>query len=388
VINVVFMSAPYEFRAGLCGKTTYAVAAVSARRHAKVAAIALSAALAATCVFRFVTFDPSAWADDVADQMSPFSRRTLGALSAIARASGPDDVGVALDGVHGEDFDARGDRYATTMKAMRARFHAGPGDCARYSTPEQPTPAALDEAVEAIVTAGLARQLDGLVADSLRWRVEEDDRLHAADAPAEAFEWFSERAPAWQRFGIWMHRSAARDALRSLRIAPVARHVKDDSVAAARDLSARYGPILTLAAMKVHSRMRNVDLRVMRISFVAPGMSERDVETRLGAPDDRQAWTWTWKDPATEVFFDERHEVGAVARTVAKDELISAGEKTLLRSDEAKLVDVLGPPAWSRDDDEGNHEVVWEAGPLRRRVVFEAGTLTRVELWKSELLTK
>ncbi|HEY8078721.1 MAG TPA: hypothetical protein VIF62_31535 [Labilithrix sp.] len=319
-------------------------------------------AIGALAVARYATFDAVAWSDDVADRMSPFSGGTL---------------------------DAQQTRWTETMKAMRTRFHPGDGACVRYGALAPPSLEVIREAAEAIVDAGLARELDGLVADALRWRMEEDDKLHAEAAAAEAFDFFSAEAAPWERVGVWMHRNAARDALHT-RLAPhiVERHVKPESEPRARAIATRFGPYVTNAAFQVAKGMRNVDLGGERLRWIRPGMSADDVEARLGPPDERKDSAWTWREPATEVLFDDGHEVAAIARTLSKssfDASLVLGEETIVARDDASIVAKLGAPAWTHDDDD-ERELVWDAGAARRRLVFESGTLARVELWKRDRL--
>lgn len=357
------------------------------RRRAIIIAGAVLAAALGLGVTRYVTFDPVAWADAVNDELSPaavMARRASSAASAKTATSPP-----GASGGSDADLEAWRARARERSKAMRARFHPGSGDCVRYGGAEEPPPAVVDETAEAIVGAGLAPHLGELLADAVRWRAEADERAHAADAATEVLTYFGEHAGPWQRVGIWMHRNAALAALRKHVVAPPSDssvHVAPESTARAREVTERYGRAILPAAMKITAVVRTVDLRAPQIAYLSPGMPESELERRIGTPAERTNDTWAWVDPALEVLVDERHEVIAISRGVqpGRDHVV-VGDTALPGGDEPTLVKVLGAPAWAHDD-HALREVVWEAGPLRRRLLLEDGKLSRVELWKKERL--
>lgn len=359
---------------------------MNGRRRAFIALIivgALVLVVVGLAAVRYFTFDPVAWAAGVNDELSP---PTMRRAAASASAQTP----ASTDGKPDADLETWKARTMERAKAMRARFHRGGAECVRYGGGDDPAPAAVDEAAEAILGGGLAPQLGELIADAARWRTEADDRAHAADVSTEVMTYFGENAGPWQRLGLRMHRGAALAALRKYvgePPPPSERHVRPESTARAHEVADRYGRALLPAAMKITQRVRTVDLRAPKIAFLSPGMPEGELESLLGTPAERTNDTWAWSDPPVEVLLDDRHEVIAVSRAMHEGrEALVAGDSMLPSRDEGSLVGALGSPQWSHDDG-ANREVVWEAGPLRRRVLFERGALSRVELWKKERLT-
>lgn len=344
-------------------------------------------ALASVAGIRYLTFDPIAWTDGVNEEVSPVPMLMRRVPSAVPHGESGTPPG--KPDLADAEIEAWKARALVRGKAMQARFHSGAVACVRYGTPDAPSPALVAEAADAIVNAGLAPQVRELVTDVARWRAEADDRVHAADLPTEVLTYFGENASVWQRLGLWMHRGAALAALRQHAATPQAQsehHVRPESSAAARQIGERYGSVLVPAAMSVHAELRGVDLRAPQIAFLSPGMPERELEGRLGPPEGRTVDTWTWKDPAVEVLFDERHEVLAVSRAIhGADGALGAGGIMLANRDEPTLREVLGAPAWTHDDGE-HRELVWEAGPFRRRILLERGNVARVELWKKDRL--
>src|SRR5688500_11202790 len=79
---------------------------------------------------RYLTFDPHAYADDVQSAMNPLSLATVKALKGVGSAARPSDVAKSLDDLDTKSLTSRAEETASTLDALRRRYHDGEHACA------------------------------------------------------------------------------------------------------------------------------------------------------------------------------------------------------------------------------------------------------------------
>lgn len=368
----------------------------SPRRRRPYLLVGTFAAIVGVAAWRYASFDVAQYADDVSAQLSSIGPTTVSSLHAIAGAASPDSVVDAALSLEADGFPDRAERYLETMTALRGRYHSGPSPCGRYPASINPSPAAVDEATDAIIAAGLASELDEITLESSRWEQSEDTLAHKLDFPTEVYQYFVDRGTFWTRLGIWMHRDSVHGALQR-RLRPNAdvfekvTGLSDDARAQITEIWTRYGPAIRQAVQRVARRKLHVELRAPRLRLVEPNMTEAQVRGLLGNPADDAGERWTYPDLAAVVAFGADRRVSAITCSFAEwrtQATVYVDGQPVVHLDEATVIGLLGQPAWARlvsQDPRSGREVVYDVGPHRLRLVF-LERLERVELWRRDLL--
>lgn len=361
------------------------------RRRWAFAVAGIVVVLALTAGVRHATFDPQQFARDVEAELSPFPLGTVETLRGIASAPSDASAAPLIMGLPA-DLEGTIERYATTMASMRRRFHGGSGPCMRYPTNQDGggPPEPLDEVVDAIFAAELGSRVDALARSSSRWEAEEDAKQHKSDRTAEVMEYFTDAASAWKKLGIAMHRKAVEASIRDVaeRTGAIRGELlRPDEEPRGKVLSKRFGHRRLLGAgLKIAQRKSELDLRAPQLRLVEPGMSRAAVRGRLGVAD-QGGERWRYSKDRVEVSFDRQDHVTGVVFTL-RDGLSSVivDGKRIVQLDEPSLTSVMGKPLRDAEGEAGETVLVYAAGPHARLLVFEGGHLTRIELWRRDLV--
>ncbi len=216
------------------------------KRAAFIALGLFVAALGVMVLVRRATFDPQAFAAEAHRRVRPVED----VMAALASPANGAPAGAAAAAA------ARLEQSKRALVELRRRYHAGEGRCARYGGDEEGD---VDGAADAIVLAGLDRQLDAMIREARSAATERDDRIHRAGEAEEVVDWFGEQSSWWTRLALAIRRRDAYDAYRAVATHPLpaARLLSPDHRDAARAIEARYGlGAMIAASLRIARRRR------------------------------------------------------------------------------------------------------------------------------------
>jgi hypothetical protein len=350
----------------------------------RASAIALGCVAAAVVAVRAATFDPAAYARSVQAQMSAFGDADPGALRSIANASTPAQVMAGVDRIDVPDLEKRVAAVQQTLRDLRARFHQGDGPCARYPSEDDLRSADADAVARDLVEAKLAPHLSEALSACSLWQSEQDAGHHAQDVAAEAVAYFSTKADPWTRLGVVLRRDATRDAMEALVRGRAAPELSETIADPARALCQRYGSLVA-GSMLVARRKGRVDLGAPEMHLLSPGMTAGDVRDRLGDPS-TSGTEWRYGDLGAVIGFGPDGRVVRIRTGVEGwRPLVIAGDRPIVGRDRTTIVDALGPPSATGDEDarvacDADEVLLYRRGAFEQALCFLGGRLHTVEL--------
>jgi hypothetical protein len=342
--------------------------------------------VAATLAARWLTFDPAAQARAFVAQVNPLVETDVAQLRALAQASSMAQAAAGVDRVDVGSLSKRLGAAQENRRAIRQRYHHGPGPCARYPN-DTDAPADPNEAVRAIVSAGLAARLEELTRACAARQADRDDGLHEGDEASEIVRFFSEQADPWTRLGVRLRGEATLAAARALMRPRTAAPFPGAHAREAMALCDTYGSIVT-AGLRVTEWKQRVDLTAGELHLLHPDLTKAEVRERLGEPKE-EGGEWVYPSRNARVRFDEGGRVAGIeSRIPSFHPMVFAGEQALPNIDRESLVAALGAPAWKGDGEtlaaSGSDEILgYDRGPYALALSFQGGSLKSVELRKA-----